>query len=660
MFSDTDFVQKLQCNSQEENFIRYLQNIQQAITKLSARTEIKLPTYSSDYLARGMGLFIGEQERKSIFYLYSNSKSSPTHGVLITIRGPYSSFVKATVPPFHTSSQPQKKKKQKSVAQTSFLRSISVDLSQLINISSSSNCDYSIPLKVNMESDRAQVCFIPKFTGMYQIYLTSNGDLLNGAPFSIRVTRNDSGIKDTFEAENKLQNDKNNLRKKKILARIIDFIDEKLIIKNFIKYNNSGNKSSIPELSEVNEIALQNIEKEIESSDKNSVQRKVKMFEETADIQPNLNNKSMCKAEAGGIPFSERVNNYFKNIPKSENTEKPSIKNRDAVKHVKFSAELNVNDKNTFSVCSKHIVPEVKEFRQDVSSSSDNAENDREKQLCVVKANYNMEILNSLKVLRSINLYKENLKKINVSNCNRIESLAVSDNLKNLFRKRRQYWRDLCAASSTINHQVHTNTSLQKIQNFFANSCETFLRMERSLLDKKLDFAYSTINDNFLSVKERKMLLLHLLEEEQKLARYQNNASILKPTLTLGTDKGSLKNELFVDEELKSRFLSARNYFVYLEHASSQNENRQTCSLDRKLRKKSRDDTRCMSVTCISSNFLDSDEDGSSKNDVKDVHLVNNEPSLSDDGFVEFTFLKKNFKRTRKSVKSLFNIDVSG
>lgn len=512
-----------------------------------------------------------------------------------------------------------------------------MDFSQLINISNNTNCKHSIPLKITMESDRAQVSFIPRFTGMYQIYLTSNGDLLNGAPFSIRVTRNETGVKDTFDTENKNENDKSNVRKKKILARIIDFIDEKLIVKNFIKYGHSGNKSSIPELSEVNEIALENIEKEIEASGKNSVQSKVKMFEESKEIRPEMNNKSktVTKTQTDGILLSERVNNYIKNIPKSENSEVPQIR----TKHVKF-ANCKNDDDTASPVRSKHTVPEVEKSFPNVSSPSVEAESKREKntdqQMCVLKSNHNLQILNSLNVLK------------NLSNCgDGIESLAVSDNLKSIFRKRREYWRNICSNDSS----QKSTTSLQRMHNLLASSCESFLRMERAILDTKLHD-----DDSFLTVRERKMLLLHLLEEEQKLARGTNLWNLHKPS----SPSSKNPSKFFVDEELKSRFVSARNYFVYLEEHALVGANRETGSLDRKLRKKSRDDGRCVTVTCISGKILN-DDYSRGETGVKDILLMGSGGSDDcDEEFMELTFLKKNFKRTRKSVKSLFNIDVSG
>lgn len=206
-----------------------MQSLQQAIMKHSAKTEIKSPTYSSDYVARGMGLFMGEQLRKTSFYIYSYSEC-PSKGVRVNIRGPYKSFAESSIPPFQNNCKKLNTKTNMHRKRQSLFYSISKDLAQFMHHSSIKN---DIPIKVEMEEDRAKVTFIPTYTGIYQISLTSNGDLLNGSPFTIRVNPNESGLHDSFDTPNTPPNGKSKIvTKRKILCKVIDFIDEKLVLKN--------------------------------------------------------------------------------------------------------------------------------------------------------------------------------------------------------------------------------------------------------------------------------------------------------------------------------------------------------------------------------------------------------------------------------------------
>jgi hypothetical protein len=242
VFSEDELSGEFTIN-QERNFIHYLQQLQEAINKWPTKDEINRK-FSSQYVARGMGLYTGEQHRKTVFYLYSNATTKKRSNVLMYIRGPYGTQGKATISPFHNLKtipvvnvlQDQLEATKilpfKSDDQKSFLKTISLDFTSLISNAENRGCNDEIPIQIDMEIDRAKITYIPHNTGIYEINLISDGELLRGTPYRVQVINNTSGTRDSFNNECENVEEKITFTKRKILSKVIDCIDEKIWLEN--------------------------------------------------------------------------------------------------------------------------------------------------------------------------------------------------------------------------------------------------------------------------------------------------------------------------------------------------------------------------------------------------------------------------------------------
>ncbi|RZC32830.1 claspin -like, partial [Asbolus verrucosus] len=229
--------------NQEKNFIHYLHKLQEAINNWPTKDDANR-NFSSQYVARGMGLYTGEQHRKTVFYVYSDVTTKKRGNVLMYIRGPYGTQGKATISPFHnlktipvvnvlqhqleaTKILPFKNDEQKS-----FLKTISLDFTSLISNPEDKEDNDEIPIQIDMEIDRAKITYIPKNTGIYEINLICDGELLRGSPYNVQVINNTSGKRDSFSADCENVEEKITFTKRKILSKVIDCIDEQICIEN--------------------------------------------------------------------------------------------------------------------------------------------------------------------------------------------------------------------------------------------------------------------------------------------------------------------------------------------------------------------------------------------------------------------------------------------
>ncbi|KAK9879296.1 hypothetical protein WA026_004149 [Henosepilachna vigintioctopunctata] len=235
VFTETDFDGSFS-PTQEKKFLMYLQELQLAMKNHSEGNENL--NFSSAYLTKGMGLQTGEQYRKTIFYVYSNSTSSNCNNILVYIRGPYGTKGTATIPAFYNlnsvsvldyshklraSGQILFKKETR----RSFLKSIALDITSFVNLERKVSPN-DVPIHVEMENDRAKVTYIPNNYGIYEINLITNGEILKGSPFSANIIESLSGIKDSFDSTEKILKELPAIRKKRIVSRYIDCIYEKI------------------------------------------------------------------------------------------------------------------------------------------------------------------------------------------------------------------------------------------------------------------------------------------------------------------------------------------------------------------------------------------------------------------------------------------------
>ncbi|XP_018570480.1 uncharacterized protein PF11_0213 [Anoplophora glabripennis] len=243
IFTETDLKGSLTVTL-ERNFLHYLNELQQAITKLLERNDTP-KSISIHYVVRGMGLYSGEQHRKAVFYVYPNANTTGQNSnIIIHIRGPYATYGKAVIPKFNSDlfatpeinilSDLQATKKLLNgnilTPKSTFMKNFSLPFMQYHKKHTGDN----IVIDVAMEGDRAKVTYIPKNYGMYEIIMVANGELIRGCPFNVHILNNVSGIEDSFDGEEKVD-DIPSLRRRKILSKTIDFIDEQMPIAEVLR-----------------------------------------------------------------------------------------------------------------------------------------------------------------------------------------------------------------------------------------------------------------------------------------------------------------------------------------------------------------------------------------------------------------------------------------
>lgn len=276
-----------------------------------------------------MGLVTGTQNKNTVFYLYSTSKSSFTKDVIVTIRGPYSSYATVTVPAFRNSCLKSINNRKNLIFESkqrkSFLKSISMDL-----MGGEKMGENVIPVKIEMESDRAVVGFMPKYTGMYQIVLLSNNEHLAGSPYNLRVLKDDceeSGCKTHVKKDKRIDYDDFWEKTKKIIIPHTGY-----------RFNNHNNLKIV-------ETKIREIKENFTDFDKQN---------NASDLHLTLSSKSVEKFD---FKLSEK-----KQIFETQST--VNLKNKQ--KNDTSLAENKTKDSETSPeriispICGKHIVSEVK------------------------------------------------------------------------------------------------------------------------------------------------------------------------------------------------------------------------------------------------------------------------------------------------------------
>lgn len=239
MFTDDELTSEFTI-SKEKNFIQYLQLLQEAINNWPNKEDL-IRKFTSQYVARGMGLYTGEQHRKTIFYIYSDSTAKKRNNVLMYIRGPYGTRGKTTISPFHNlKSIPVVNALQEQFyaskalpfrdeVQKSFLKTISLDFTSLISNAEEKSEAGEIPIHIDMEIDRAKITYIPNHSGVYEINLISDGELLKGSPFNVQIVQSSSDKRDSFTTTATQQvKEKITFTKRKIISKVIDCVSEKI------------------------------------------------------------------------------------------------------------------------------------------------------------------------------------------------------------------------------------------------------------------------------------------------------------------------------------------------------------------------------------------------------------------------------------------------
>lgn len=210
-----------------------------------------------------MGLVIGEQNRPSTFYIYPNTGNNKIENILINIKGPYNTFGSYNISDSISSDninalakfrkdtlKEQKKLEYKSVAQKSFFRAVSFDIGPIVNLMTNKKNTGEIAVNVELEDDRVKITFLPKFSGIYELLLTHDGQHLQGSPFITRIMKNSKDVEDTLKTKSKTGKSK---IERKVINKSIDFINESVdVTDEFDLKLDSNNNTNNKDLSESN------------------------------------------------------------------------------------------------------------------------------------------------------------------------------------------------------------------------------------------------------------------------------------------------------------------------------------------------------------------------------------------------------------------------
>lgn len=541
IFSASDFTDDLAIN-QERNFIRYLHELQQAVSKWPTKDEMSLK-FTSQYVARGMGLSTGEQHRKTTFYIYSNGVAKKRSNILMYIRGPYGTRGKATIAPFHNLKTipvvnilPDQDETNKKLGDTSFLRTISLDFTSLISSTEDKSAPDDIPIQIDMEINRAKVTYIPKNTGMYEINLISDGELLRGSPYSVCVTQNTSGTKESFSDEEQVETEKITFTKRKVLSKIIDCIDEQIFIDNgkvTHKEKNCENDEILkPEINctldkiseEKNSIDLPETEKlqppviEVDETDSKPVSDDFinEVHKELIDfIQPEetVFDKNLTDSTKN-LKNILNTNRLVKSLQGDENN---NNSNRSSPKKLTSRVYLEINPKTRFTspIC-PHIAPEVDSSFKQLPVSE-------KRKIFSMQSISNFPDSSRNSTFSSLENDREssNRRDLGVLSTSTVSLPEIRRNLDDKYKTTRDYWEKVSSCSSSEASLVYFGTSKRnktKISGKFTKSMVDIVSIDdstdhQSRRCKSVDDTLET--SKFLTIEERKQILLRNLSENQ-------------------------------------------------------------------------------------------------------------------------------------------------
>lgn len=490
--------------------------------KLNNKTETHPQTCSPHYIARGMGLVTGTQNKNTVFYIYSTSKSSLTKDVLVKIRGPYSSYATVTVPAFRTSSLKQAGNNRlifENKQRRSFLRSFSIDFM------SSEKGDDVIPVKIEMESDRAVVEFVPKHTGMYQIVLMSNNEHLAGSPYNLRVLNDDSDYGSDF---------KNSVKTK----RTDDNFELRFGNKaKKIEIPDTGYRFKISERWEKYQLKMSETKQIFESHSNDKQNSEFGLMNKTNENNLNVvENKRVFKTEIDVIPEAIPTKDDFK--PSFENRKEDDTSCNNTTKNLKTKKTDPKTQDLQFIDTNKQTVQDVQLFianktqeivlrntKQNFQKTvKQDAENPPEKIASPVCEKHIVPEEKSGEIELSTFSLKENL--VDEENETKIDALEWNEaakpprKIKAFIKEKKDYW----------DHLILTNMKNTDLELKTKDTGVIFASKSLESLNKKFDFDFSldkSVEDiEIPSVRERKSVLIEQLTDEQKLLQMQNEKKL--------------------------------------------------------------------------------------------------------------------------------------
>lgn len=239
---------------QEWKLATYLDRIREALTKItppvskptSQRTSPETTQFTLDYVAKGSGLAAAQIRNKMHFKIYPTSQQSMDPGeVTVLIRGPKDTYGMSVIPPILGKAQMIRQKLLRLQLKPNFtenalpitqgatyMRSYGKnDMNKTYHIP---KAKYDIEIEVDMRADHAKIGYIVRYSGKYEISITSKGQNIVGSPFTMTASKNIIGIleNDSFCLEDGEEIDIVDVKTdRKVVLRIVDFVTEKMLLR---------------------------------------------------------------------------------------------------------------------------------------------------------------------------------------------------------------------------------------------------------------------------------------------------------------------------------------------------------------------------------------------------------------------------------------------
>lgn len=571
-FTDCDFEEHKITSGIENRLVDYVIQIQQAMLNMTITdpTEIK---FTSNYIARGMGLIAGDEKRKNTFFIYRNSTFNENDNIFLSIRGPYNTYGRTTIQAFASEKLHLNNKKYS--INSKFFGNF--DFSSLINNNKAQE-NSIIPIQIQFEANRTKVTFIPQNAGVYEICLVTNGAHLMGSPYNVQILENMSGVYECFDDEKKAP-PKKNLVKKRIVSQVINFVNEEISYEEYENYKRECREKIIKQ----NELLIEK-ERRDSSLDLNK----------ESDNANELNNNttkteliiSSTSTESDYDTTQINKMNFF-NSTLSDSTK--LLQHFENVNNDKVDCAIN----ETSPICKNHIEQEVPnkntaEKRENFQKSRFNHKNDSIRNFRPVDTN-KMRILSVLECLKRDNSYNYITTSLpNLSNNEdvlsdnyrmRSNSLDINEicSIRIAYKERKAYWTRLLEEHKNQCNNKITNRKLTPFVNKIKmHSAFSFSANDVSHAKEKTTY---TKNENliFPSIQERKAIFSS--ETNINETAHYNKINYFQ-TQTMNKSNDSLhdkaidKNEIangaqdFVKhkERMKERFVKAQIFFKNLEH----------------------------------------------------------------------------------------------
>lgn len=342
---------------QEWKLAQYLDRIRQAIARISPavskpnsqRTSPETPLLTLDYVARGAGLSAAQINNKAYFKIFATAQQSLDPGeITILIKGPRDTYGMTVIPPLPGKAQIIRQKllglnKKLSFTENAlplthgatYLRNYGKnDMNKTFYIP---KAKYDIQIEPEVYSDHIKVGYIVPLDGKYEISIASRGHKIMGSPFSVTASKNILRIleRDSFCLEDGEEIDIVDITgDKRVVVRIVDFITEKMLLRENGTYEKiSDEEANILMSTENKEKSKRHIHKKPCTAVKTKynyvrqfkeavkkikiMARVIKAFKESSKVKNNhqLNTKRDVP-DVVNSTFNEKINeNFTKTIP---------------------------------------------------------------------------------------------------------------------------------------------------------------------------------------------------------------------------------------------------------------------------------------------------------------------------------------------------------